>query len=386
MKVIIPLLFVFSSYLSLQANHIIGGTIEYTINSVVDDMVDMDVTFHVYRDAISGGAPFDQDIRIGLYGTPNNTTPNFNIIQVEFSTVEGVDEVDFSELLDCVPFGVSIQSAIYKANFTFLLDNYEDFVIAYQRCCRSGTVSNILEGEETGIALSLEITRVGMERIGNVKSFPNVFPVTNLPSEESAFDFSINDGLVKRYSLSHAKTAGGTDGVIEGEANSCTGILPDPILCPPPFVGPTYSLGSGEYGLYDEVTIDSFSGEFVSRLSSQGSYLIAVEAESYENGILLSKVYQQFLQVVSMCDPSSIIDQGVPDVSQDIYPVPARNLIYINNPLTDVSIIDATGVKQLEQSMINQEQGIDIGDFARGVYFLIGFNESGKKVTKRFVK
>lgn len=384
MKVIITLFFVFSTFLSLHATHIIGGTIEYTINSVVDDMVDMDVMFHVYRDALSGGASFDQDINIGLYGTNDN--PNFNVLQIQFSLVEGVEEVDFSDLLDCVPFGVSIQSAIYRANFTFSLDDYENFVIAYQRCCRSETVSNILEGEETGIALSLDITRAGMERVGSVKSYPNVFPVASLPAEEAYFDFSINDGLEKRYSLSHAKTAGGTDGVFGGDPNSCTGVLPDPISCPPPFEGPTYSVGSGEYGLYDEVAIDSFSGEFVSRLSTQGSYLIAVEAESYENGILLSTVYQQFLQVVSMCDPNTTVEQNITEVSQEIYPVPARDMIYINNLLSDISIIDANGIKLLAKSIINQEQGIDISDFARGVYILIGSNEEGKKITKRFIK
>ncbi len=186
---------------------------------------------------------------------------------------------------------ISMQSAEYFLNLTIDLHDYENFVFVYQRCCRTNTLFNILHGEETGIALSVELTREGIERLGLVKGFPNVFPVAVLPSAEKAYDLSINDGLTKRYSLSHAKTAGGDDGVNQGEAESCTGITRNPLTCPPPFVGPTYRNGSGEYGLYDEVIIDSISGEFVSNLSAQGSFLISLEADSYENGELLSTTF-----------------------------------------------------------------------------------------------
>ncbi len=382
-KIILPLL-VICSFISLHARHIIGGTVEYTINSVDGDVVDMDVVFHVYRDVTTGGAQFDQQINIGLFGGDDN--PLLNYMQSRSSSVENIESIDFSGLLDCVPSGVNMQSAIYKANFQVDMNNYERFVISYQRCCRAENVFNIFDGQETGIALTAEITRAGMKRIGTVKSFPNIFPVSNLPSEKSEFDFSINDGLTKKYSLSRAQTGGGTDGVIEGDSFACTGITPNPENCPPPYAEAFYKPDSGEYGLYGEVEIDSFSGEFVSELSFQGIYLITVEAESFESGELLSKVYQQFVQIVTMCDPNSVVDGGASEINQEIYPVPANDIIYVSTPLRNVSIFDSKGVNLISQSTFNDNTGIDISGFVAGLYVLVGFHENGEKVVKRFVK
>ncbi len=68
MKNLITLLLIFGSFISLQSRHIIGGTVEYAVISVVGDLVNIDVTFHVYRDATTGGAQFDQTINIGVFG------------------------------------------------------------------------------------------------------------------------------------------------------------------------------------------------------------------------------------------------------------------------------------------------------------------------------
>ena len=210
MKNLITLLFIFSAYISIQAAHIIGGTVEYTINSVVGDEIDMDVTFHVYIDALSNGADFDSNIIIGLYGTSGNVGTGYNLIQETGSTVENIKPIDFSDILDCLPATISAQSGEYKVNFVFNLNDDQNFIIAYQRCCRFPLV-NILQGEETGIALTLDITRAGMEREGEVKSFRDVFPFTIAPSEMKTFDFAIEDGLTKIYSLTDAFTAGGED-------------------------------------------------------------------------------------------------------------------------------------------------------------------------------
>ncbi|MFT4534383.1 MAG: hypothetical protein ACJA1A_001162 [Saprospiraceae bacterium] len=383
MKNLITLLFIFISVVSLQSRHIIGGTVEYTVNSVVGDLVNIDVTFHVYRDATTGGAQFDQSINIGVFGNAGSGFLYDHLV-TGITEVSDVQNVDFGELIDCVPGSIDIQSAEYSLNLIFNLDEYDNFVIVYQRCCRANSLFNILDPEVTGIALSVELTREGIERIGSVKGFPSVFPVTISPSEEKTFDLSVNDGLTKRYALTHAKTAGGDDGVMEGDAESCTGITPDSQLCPPPFVGPFYRQGSGEYGLYDEVTVDSISGEFISSLSAQGSFLIAVKADSYENGALLSTTYQQFVQVVSMCDPNSVFEHEV--LPQEIYPVPAHSMIYIGIPLTDVIVYDSKGTKLMSKPVFNTDHGIDVSALTVGVYFLEGFNEDSRKLIKRFVK
>lgn len=385
MKNLITILFILSSYISVQAAHIIGGSVEYTINSIVDDEVDIDVTFHVYRDVTTGGAQFDDMMRVGLFGKTGSGF-EYEYISSLVANPENVQMIDFGDLIDCVPAFVVMQSAEYNFNFSFNLNNYQDFNISYQRCCRTNSLFNILDGGTTGIAISLDLTRAGLERLGIVRGFPKLFPVSVLPSEENVFDFSIDDGLTKHYSLSHAQTAGGEDGVDGGSPDVCTGITPIPQSCPPPFVGPTYRLGSGEYGLYNEVTIDSITGEFVSNLSAQGAFLIAVKADSYENGELLSTVYQQFVQVVSMCDPNSVIEEDDQELRQEIYPVPAREMIYIDVPLIDIIIYDAKGTKIAAKSVFNSETGIDISNFSVGVYFLEGVDEKGLKITKRFVK
>ena len=131
--------------------------------------------------------------------------------------------------------------------------------------------------------------------------------------------------------------------------------------------------------------MDSISGEFVSGLTAQGSYLIAVKADSYDDQELLSTVYQQFVQIVSMCDPNSVISEDR-DHAQEIYPVPAQDLIYIGIPLTDIIIYNAKGTRLITKSVFNAETGIDVSDLSVGVYFLEGFTENSIKITKRFVK
>ncbi|MFT6335364.1 MAG: hypothetical protein ACI86M_002973 [Saprospiraceae bacterium] len=386
MKNLIILLFVFCISLSLRANHIIGGTVEYTVNSVVGDFVDIDVTFHVYRDAASGGAPFDQQFRVGLHGNDSNLGTEFIAIGTEVSTPEQIENIDFSEVVECLPAFSNIQYAEYKVNFSFNMKEAQNFIVAHQRCCRSSILSNILNSVEAGIALSVNITRDGLERIGVVKTFSNVFPVSTIPLEMKMINMSIDDGLEKRYLITNAKTAGGTDGINGGDSNSCIGVNPWPWSCTPSFGIPNYISGFGDYGLGDGVTIDSVSGEYTYKFISQGVYLVALESQSYVNDILLSTTYQQFIQVVSMCDPNSVIEQEEEDKLQKTYPVPAQAMIYIGTPLTDIIIYSARETRLLTISVFNVESGIDVGDFADGVYFLEGYNPAGEKVVKRFVK
>ncbi len=371
------------TFTSVQAAHIIGGTVEYTVNSIEEDMVDIDVVFHVYRDANTNGAAFDEFIEIGLYGRGEGNNPLFNFIDLQSTNFENLQELDFSDVLECVPPSISIQSAIYRANFVFDIADNQEFVFAYQRCCRA-PLTNLLVGDETGIALSVNITRAGITRLGSVRSFDNEFPASVVPAGGITFDLSIEDGLEKKYKIADALIAGGTEGVVSGDPSSCIGITPSVVNCPPPYDIPLYAPNTGSFGLGDQVNMDSITGKMYCGLISQGGHLIAVEAESFENGELLSTTRQQFVQIVSMCQSNSIIESG--RMSSILYPAPATDMIYINDELTDVKIYDLTGQYMQMESTFNSNVGIDVSDFRPGVYLLIGYNQSGAKITKRFIK
>jgi hypothetical protein len=384
MKKIITFLFVLSSFISLQSRHIIGGTVEYTINSFGDNEVDMDVTFHIYRDVLSGGAEFDQDIAIGIYGNDGVSMSNYNFIRVRNTFPANIGPIDFDEILECVPTSVSFESAEYTINFKFDIEDYQLFKVVYQRCCRSDAVVNIQNGGETGIAITAAITRAGIMRLGTVKSFSNIFPATIPPNKEATFNFSINDELSRTYSLTSALTSGGIDGVNGGDPESCTGIVPSPYYCYPPYQSAAYIGGFGEYGLAEQVFLDSISGDYTVDFNIQGPYLVAIEAKAYDGEELLSTIYQQFVQVVTKCDPSNVVAHR--DLSLEIYPMPTHGMIYIANPLTDIIIYNAQGARILTKSVFTTEFGIDVSNFSEGVYFLEGNDASGKKVIKRFIK
>ena len=95
-------------------------------------------------------------------------------------------------------------------------------------------------------------------------------------------------------------------------------------------------------------------------------------------------VYNCSVQVVSMCEPNSIIEEE--EILYEIYPNPAQDLIFSNTPLSGVIIYNFNGVKLLKKSKINSELGINVNSFSKGVYFLEGLNIKGEKVLKRFIK
>ena len=82
------------------------------------------------------------------------------------------------------------------------------------------------------------------------------------------------------------------------------------------------------------------------------------------------------------------VDENALPISPTIYPVPAKNVLHIDNikPFNSLTIHDINGHKVLEQTLSNSviEVKLDISSISNGIYFITLFGEQQYQ-SKQFV-
>ena len=157
LKILLLVMIFYFPINTLLSTHIIGGDISY--ECVSQNLEARTTTFYitmwVYRDASSEEVNFDQDFEIGIYRRIGGAW--FFDQSVEIG-LRSQDSIPIESINPCLK--VPPKLGIYKGLYTFnvVLPFGFDYQIVYQRCCRNGTINNILNPQTTGAAFYVYIS------------------------------------------------------------------------------------------------------------------------------------------------------------------------------------------------------------------------------------
>lgn len=300
----------------LYATHIVGGQIGYRWISGTTYEVILDV----YRDCSDpANEPFDNTAFVGVYNLAGNWITN---ISMPFLGADTLDAILFDDCLS-VPANVCVARTQYRGTINLAANPLGGgYRFSYTRCCRNGTITNIVDPLETGAVYDIVLSNAAMQRQNSsprFRSWPPIFVCVNNPIfyDHSAADTSettsVRDSVV--YRLCEPLSGG-----------SLSQPRPIPPQNPPPFDTvdwriPTYSLfnmlgNNGDTTLVltgcttsdtivsDSLSIDPVTGLLTGTPTIQGQFVVGVCAEEYDRntGVLLSTTRRDFQYNVGPCN------------------------------------------------------------------------------------
>jgi len=298
------LLILFAFVQNVSATHVAGGTMSY--KCLGNDSYE--VTLEFRRDCFNGAenAQFDSLASVSIFDSEGELVVNLGEfgnngeIRIPFMGDDTLNEILTSE---CNVIGGDrcVQTTIYRSIPFILPPRPGGYILAYQRCCRNGTLNNIIDPTLTGATYWVKITESALEQCNNSPRFtrsPASFICIDdtLRFDHSAFDVD-GDSLV--YFLC-TPSAGATVGNPK----------PQPAN-PPPFETVDWAPGFSENNMMggSPISIDSQTGQIIAVPNMVGQFLIGICVREFRDGELLSEIRRDFEYNVRVCgrDPIAII-------------------------------------------------------------------------------
>ncbi len=278
-----------------MATHIVGGDLTY--KCVGDERYEFTLT--VRRDCDFGdpAAQFDNPASIGFYDSDGNLDLSVGIAGHVLIPFMQDDTLDNQIMSECGFVGaeICVHEAVYS-KIVRLPFKPGGYTAAYQRCCRNGSINNIINPLETGSTYFVEMTEAALQVCNSSPVFtqwPDIFICANeeLDFSHAAVD---PDGDVLVYSLCNPY-------------DGASFALPKP----QPPNGPDYDFVSfmAPFNSMDPMggvplTIDAATGQLSAIPNLIGQYLVGICVEEYRDGVLLSRVIRDFQYNVRVCsDP-----------------------------------------------------------------------------------
>lgn len=324
---IVLLLLFFGSMNHTYSKHIIGGEMYYKCmgTSSGGSVINYEITLIVYRDGFDPtAATFDNPAFIGIYRGSGN---QYSLIGTDQDLRVSLTEetaVTISSGIECLapPNDIKVFKGVYRFNISLPKLTNENYLIAYQRCCRDNQIFNIISAERTGAAYFVEITPEAQNTCYNSAVFKDQPPIVICLDEDVRFDHSVIDMEADsiEYGFFNPFTAGGR-AMGDPDRFSCVGVTPRPSLCPPPyrkvnFNQPTFTFQQPIQG-DPPLTIDSKTGELFVHPTLTGRYVVGVYADSYKNNVFLGRIYRDFQFYVAVCDPTVKVSIQSDSISPD---------------------------------------------------------------------
>jgi gliding motility-associated-like protein len=295
--------------------HLVGGTLYYKLLAEGASANTYQITLDIYRDC-SATTDFNNLVYIGVFrGDTKDSLPTINLNMVKREFVEPV-------LDSCVvsPPGLCYERAVYKG--TIVLAKFSGgYYLSWQRCCRNGTILNIVDPLDQGMALDAFIP--------NMMITPNSSPVFNkiattficmnkpFIEDMSARDTTTeNDSLV--YVLATPLDGGSKTYPIPGTINSPNGFGH---IYPPPHPTtnwqPPYSL-TNIIGGPPFMSINSQTGIITALPQIIGQFVYSVLVYEYRNGIKISETRRDIQVNVVPCPYNAPPQVGLQNNTQSI--------------------------------------------------------------------
>jgi gliding motility-associated-like protein len=289
---------------NLLATHIVGGEIEFRHISGNS----YELSLIVYFDELLGNPQaLDQDVDLSLFErSSHQRIANYNLPLISNTSVSYTNPECASRV------NIRTRKLLYRRVITLIPRDYsspQGYYFAHERCCRNGTIANIINPGEAGQTFYLELPPLWQNGQHFINSSPRLFPpLSDFACVDKPFyvDFGgiDDDGDSLVYSL--AIPLNGCSDTNDPKpnppspANSCRG-LPTP------------------GGFYRRVTLrNGFSltnlirgkpalaidkdGFLTITPSERGTFVFAVVCEEYRNGKRIGWIQREFqMTVVDGC-------------------------------------------------------------------------------------
>lgn len=336
------LLFVFQSS---SATHIIGGSISYEYLGGDQYKIKLEVL----RDCFNGVPTFDDPAAIGIHDE------NLDLIQNVLVPFSGnSDTLSLPNSICIFPPSVCVERTIYEMTVVLPVVT-GGYTLAYQRCCRSQSISNLVDPLDSGMTFHTHLDPADQNSSPQFNAdFPfAVFSNTPFVYDASATD-SDGDSLVYEMTFPFL---GAT--VVDP--------MPD-FPSPPPydsavFVNPPFSV-SNMLGGNHPLTINAETGEMNAIPPTLGVFQIAYLVKEFRNGIQIGTTFREFTFIV------------VAPVNNQNYDVSGSVLINNNLPLDQgtVQIIERdTNTDSLflyEEQAVGSNGAYSFVDIPPGVFYI----------------
>lgn len=283
------------------ATHVLGGEMYY------DHLggESYRITLKLYRDCGPGNVnntAFDGEAQMTVFD--GNGILQFTV----GALFPGEQEVPVELNSPCLqaPPTICATWAEYTAVLTLPM-NTSGYVISYQRCCRTPTITNLPSGVLQGLTCTVQIppASVGSNSSARFDEYP---PIALCLGEDMVFDHSATDpdGDALMYDL--FTPYAGADALDPAPA----------VASPPPYSGILWAPGFSGNAPIDGapgLMVDGVTGELTVHPTVLGSYAAAVRVREFRDGVLLSSTIRDLRFDVVACDAfiASVIAEQGPD-------------------------------------------------------------------------
>lgn len=288
LKNFLIILLAFSATFS-RASHIVGGDMYY--NYLGNNNYQFYI--NVYRDCLSSGAPYDDPLYLAVY------IQNGTLIHNVAITFPGSTHLPVVFNNPCVtpPNDICTELAVYTTVIN-LPPTTGGYYLGYQRCCRGGAITNLINPDDTGLTLAAHIPGLETGMWENSSPRFNSYPPLLLcNNEDLVFDHSASDsnGDQLVYSLVAPYQGGGP---------LPSNTAPNPASAPPYF--PVQWAGgfstANPLGPGATINIDANTGLLTASPNLLGLFVVGIQVDEYRNGVLLGSTTRDFLFRVFNCD------------------------------------------------------------------------------------
>lgn len=299
----------------LWGTHIVGGELNY--RCLGNDQYEIALT--VFRDCFNGQPPFDPVASIGVFDLQSNLLLD---VRIPFAGDDTLQPVLFDSCL-AIPPSVCVHRTTYRDTLTlpFRVGGYR---LVYQRCCRNGTIVNLLNPSGAGASFYTFITEQGLQTCNSnpvFKEWPPIYICNGTPIvfDHSALDAD-GDSLV--YEL-NAPFDGATQGNPQPQPPNAP--RPSSLLTPYDTVrwAPPYSTLDMMSGI--PLTIDRQTGLLTGTPQFLGQFVVGISVKEYRNGQLIGITRRDFQYNVGTCAPVNAAQFAAPAVVCDGYEVTFTN-------------------------------------------------------------
>ncbi len=250
-------------------------------------------TMKLFRDCNSTGAAFDDPATFGFFNSDGD------LVGSTTAFVGDIQSINTDLDTPCLGFppDICVEEGIYTFEVTLPNDS-ETFEVVYQRCCRNGTIQNLIDPGAQGLTIVATVPPASVAACNSSPSFDNFPPPVLCAGETLVFDHSATDadGDELVYSLC-APYIGAT------QAMPMPGIPSNP-----PYAEVSWGAGfsaveplNGNPGL----AINSETGLLTGVPTQLGQFVVGVCVEEWRDGQLVSTNTRDFQFNVQFCDVSS---------------------------------------------------------------------------------
>ncbi len=304
-KIIIVLLFGFAGSFAfeLKATHIVGGQLTYKCLGNYY----YEITLIIRRDCKYGDpeVDFDKEAELGVYKRTTRAIDD-RIGKLGVLEMPMISKDTLRESLNriCAQGGseVCVQEAVYRMVVRLPLSE-DGYILAYQRCCRNMTLTNIEEPLETGTTYAVTILPEDLVFCNSSPVFKSFPPIYVCQDRQFNFDHSATDidgdSLVYSLCLPNIGLTKPDPKGVPGTPTKDSVILKS-----------QYSINNltNPNGTGTPIRIDSKTGLITGIPNTQGQYLIGVCVQEYRNGRLRSTILRDFELNVVPCGDKPLAD------------------------------------------------------------------------------